>query len=92
MARNVAIGGRSNSNMFAPSRGSALVGGSSVCRESLRKCQAALEALLLEVFEPFADDPESLAEELDSLLVVLDSLDDEFDFDFSDALARAFEP
>ena len=79
-----------------------MVGGSSVCRESLRKCQAALEALLLEVFEPFADDPESLAEELDSLLVVLDSvvldsvvldsLDDEFDLDFSDALARAFEP
>ena len=74
-----------------------MVGGSSVCRKSLRKCQAALEALLLEVFEPFADDPESLAEELDSLLVVLDSvvldsLDDEFDLDFSDALARAFEP
>ena len=79
-----------------------MVGGSSVCRESLRKGQAALEALLLEVFEPFVDDPESLAEELDSLLValdsvaldsvVLDSLDDEFDLDFSDALARAFAP
>ena len=74
-----------------------MVGGSGVCRKSLQKRQAALEALLLEVFEPFTDDPESLAEELDSLLVpldsvLLDSLDDEFDLDFSDALARAFEP
>lgn len=44
------------------------------------------------MFEPFTDDPESLVEELDSLFAVLDSLDDELDLDFSDALARAFEP
>ena len=54
--------------------------------------QAALEALLLEVFEPFADAPESLLEELESVSAVLDSPDDELDLDFSDALARAFEP
>lgn len=44
------------------------------------------------MFEPFTDDPESLVEELDSLFAVLDSPDDELDLDFSDALARAFEP
>lgn len=57
-----------------------------------QKGQAALEALLLEVFEPFVDAPESLLEELESLLAVLESPDDEPDLDFSDSRARAFEP
>lgn len=54
--------------------------------------QAALEALLLDGFEPFEDDSESLAEELESLLAELDPLDEESDLDRSDALARAFAP
>ena len=49
-------------------------------------------ALLLEVLEPFADAPESLFEELESIFAVLESSDDELELDFSDSLARAFEP
>lgn len=56
--------------------------------------------LFAESFDPFDDDAESVFasvfesafEELESLLLVSASLDDESDLDFSDALARALAP
>ena len=54
--------------------------------------QAALEALLFDGFESFEDDPESVPEELESFLEVLDPFDDESDLDRADSLARAFAP